>query len=118
MGTHITDYLATLDEPVRGRIAALYAEARALVPDAEEGLSYGMPSLLYRGKGLLSVMSTKRHIGLYPYGNIAEFAEEVTAAGLGSTKGSIHLTDGETLPQGLLPKLLERRVRQIEASTR
>lgn len=116
MSHEVSEYLATLDDGVRVRIAALYEEALALVPEAEEGVSYGMPSLMYRGKGLLSVMSTKQHIGVYPHGNLGEFTDAVTAAGLGSTKGSIHVRDGETLPAGLLASLLWRRTGQIDAA--
>lgn len=114
MTDEVTAYISTLEEPVRGRIEELYAAVRAIVPESEEGLSYGMPALLYRGKGLFSAMSTKQHIGVYPFGNLGEFAEEVTAAGLGSTKGAIHLRGDEDLPAGLLERLVSRRVAQIE----
>lgn len=114
MAHEVSAYLETLDEPVRGRIAALYDAVRALVPEAEEGLAYGMPALRYRDKGLFSAMSTRKHIGVYPFGNLGEFADEVTAAGLGSTKGAIHLRGDEVLPAGMLERLVRRRVAQIE----
>lgn len=116
MAHEVSDYLETLTEPTRGRIAALYDEVRRLAPEATEGVSYGMPSLLYRGKGLFSAMSTKKHIGVYPYGNLGEFAEEVSAAGLGSTKGAVQLREGEALPAGMLARFVERRIAQIDAS--
>lgn len=114
MSTEVSDYVAALPEPVRDRVAEIYAHARVVVPEAEEGLSYGMPALLYRGKGLLSVMHTKQHIGVYPFGNLGELAPEVEAAGFGSTKGSIHLGAGQSLPTDLLDRFLHRRVAQIE----
>ncbi|UOQ61334.1 DUF1801 domain-containing protein [Leucobacter rhizosphaerae] len=112
--TQVTDYIAALPETVRVRVASIYARAREVVPDAEEGLSYGMPALLYRGKGLISVMHTKKHIGVYPYGNLGDLADAVTAAGLGSTKGSIHLGRDQSIPTELLDRFLHRRVAQIE----
>lgn len=114
MAHEVSDYLETLTEPTRGRIAALYDDVRRLAPEATEGVSYGMPSLLYRGKGLFSAMSTKKHIGVYPYGNLGELAADVTEAGLGSTKGAVHLREGEVLPPGLLARLVERRIAQID----
>lgn len=110
----VSDYVAALPDLVRGRVAEIYDHARAIVPDAEEGMSYGMPSLLYRGKGLISVMHTKKHIGVYPYGNLGDLAPDVEAAGLGSTKGSIHLLVGQSIPTELLDRFLHRRVAQIE----
>jgi uncharacterized protein YdhG (YjbR/CyaY superfamily) len=79
-----------------------------------EGISYGMPSLLYRGKGLVAVMSTKNHIGVYPFGAIAELAEAAASFGLETTKGSIHLSNGQRLPTTLLEQLLLRRVSRID----
>ncbi|GAA1611414.1 iron chaperone [Leucobacter chromiireducens] len=114
-GAEVTSYLTTLPDPDRTRIAQLYARVRALAPDATEGLSYGMPSLLYRGKGLFSAMQTRHYIGVYPHGNLAELADAVAAAGLGSTKGSIHLGPGQDLDDELLAQLVQRRIAQIDA---
>lgn len=59
-GTEISDYLATLPSEERERILEIYARAREVVPETVEGLSYGMPTLMYKGKGLIAVMSTKK----------------------------------------------------------
>jgi uncharacterized protein YdhG (YjbR/CyaY superfamily) len=114
MANEVETYIHDLAEPTRSRIAEIYASAHEIVPDAVEGLSYGMPALLYRGKGLIAVMSNKSHIGIYPFGNLAELADAVAAAGLESTKGSIHLGDGQRLQSGLLEQLLVRRMHQID----
>jgi uncharacterized protein YdhG (YjbR/CyaY superfamily) len=114
MANEVSDYVAGLPEPERSRIREIYDRARAVVPDAVEGMSYGVPSLLYRGEGLISVMKTKKHIGVYPHGNLGDLAGEVTAAGLGSTKGSIHLRTGDRLPDELLERFVRRRVAQID----
>ena len=66
MGT-IDDYLAGLDPADAAIIAHTYDIAREVVPDAEQGLGYGMPALVYRGKSLLSVMRAKKHFGIFPF---------------------------------------------------
>ncbi len=66
MGT-IDDYLDELDPADRAVVAHVYDVARTAVPDLEQGKSYGMPALLYRGKALISVMRTRKHFGVYPY---------------------------------------------------
>ncbi len=114
MAHEVDEYVASLPEPERSRIAEIYAAARAIVPDAVEGVSYAMPALLYKGKGILAVMSTKNHIGVYPFANLAELADEAERAGLETTKGSIHLRVGQTLPSELLHQLLVRRVSRID----
>lgn len=117
MANEVAEYVASLPEPVRSRVAEIYSEARSIVPEATDGVSYAMPALLYKGKGLLAVMSTKKHIGIYPFGNLAELGEVATAAGLGTTKGSIHLGSGQSLPAGLLGQLLLRKVRRIDEAS-
>lgn len=46
MGT-IDDYLAGLDPADAAIIAHTYDIAREVAPDAEQGLGYGMPALVY-----------------------------------------------------------------------
>ena len=118
MATDVTDYISSLTGSDRLRIEEIYTAARALAPDAVEGFTYGVPALLYKGKGLLSVVKTKKHIGIYPFGNLAELASEVAAAGLDTTKGSIHLKDGQTLPVDLLGAFIRRRMEQIDRTGR
>jgi uncharacterized protein YdhG (YjbR/CyaY superfamily) len=114
MANEVEIYVASLPEPTRSRIADIYTLARQLVPEAVEGVSYAMPALLYKGKGLLAVMNTRNHIGIYPFGNLAELAGLATGAGLDITKGSIHLRDGQSLPSDLLEQLVLRRVARID----
>ena len=114
MANEVENYLADLPEPERSRIAEIYASARNIVPSAVDGVSYGMPALLYRGKGLVAVMSTKNHIGVYPFGSLAEFEKATSGAGLETTKGSIHLRADQSLPTELLTQLLLRRVSRID----
>ena len=38
----IDDYLATLDEPKRATLTSLRDTIMAIVPEAEQGISYGM----------------------------------------------------------------------------
>lgn len=116
MANEVESYVASLAEPERSRVAEIYSTARSLVPDAVEGVSYGMPALLYKGKGLLAVMNTKNHIGVYPFANLAELDPTAVTAGLETTKGSIHLRAGQVLPSGLLERMLLRRVARIDGA--
>lgn len=72
--------------------------ARETVPEAEQGTCYGMPTLMYRGKGLLAVMRTKKHIGLYPNSGrvLPEFAEQL--ADFDFDKGTLRPQGGEDHP--------------------
>ncbi|QIM16121.1 hypothetical protein G7067_06310 [Leucobacter insecticola] len=99
MSTQVSDYLATLPEAERERILEIYTRAREVVPEAEEGLSYAMPCLMYKGKGLIAVMNTRKHIGVYPFGNLGTLADAVAEAGLDSTKGQSTSSRGSVFPR-------------------
>lgn len=71
MGT-IDDYLATLDPADSAVISHTYDLALEVMREAEQGLGYGMPALVYRGSPLLSVMRAKKHFGIYPLARKAE----------------------------------------------
>ncbi|HEX5730687.1 DUF1801 domain-containing protein [Microbacterium sp.] len=111
MGT-VDDYLNDLDTGDREVIDRVYALAREVVPDAEQGRGYGMPALVYRGKPLISVMRAKRHIGLYPFSPdaVAAVAADVEAvAGTGLDKGTIRFQPEHPLPDDVIRALVRRR---------
>lgn len=111
----VTQYLQGLTEPRRERIESLYATARALAPDAVEGMKYAMPALVLNGKGLVSVISTKKHVGLYPYSSalVAQFAAELEALGVSTSKGAIQIPDHVELPAELVTRIIQARVAEL-----
>lgn len=113
--TPVLDYVASLSEPRRSRVEEAYAIARDLAPHATEGVTYSMPALIIAGKGLLSVMSTKKHIGIYPYSGsvVGESASALRELGIGTTKGAIQLPDGVELPVGVLRDVVRARLREL-----
>ena len=116
MGT-VDDYLAELDPADRDAIAHVYAIAREEVPDAEQGLGYGMPALVYRGKPLISVKRTQKHIGIYPFSPdaVTAVADAVTeVANTGLDKGTIRFQPTDPLPDDLIRALVTTRKQQIE----
>lgn len=112
--SELSDYLADLPEPQRTVIAAVYERARELVPDAVDGVGYGMPALRYRGKPLLSVMSARGHIGLYPFSPAALDTVRDELAGYSLAKGTVRFTAEKPLPAAVLDRLIEARVAEID----
>ncbi len=113
MGT-VDDYLTTLDPADAALIGHLYDVARALVPDAEQGLGYGMPALTYRGKPLLSVMRAKKHIGVYPFSPEAITAAAPLLTGVETAKGTIRFTPEAPLSDDAARAIVSARRAQID----
>ncbi len=116
MGT-VDDYLAGLASADAAVIGHVYDVARETVPEAEQGVGYGMPALTYRGKPLLSVMRAKAHIGVYPF---SPEAVSVVAAdidgmpGVTTGKGTIRFAPDAPLPDDAFRALVVARRAQID----
>ncbi len=113
MGT-VDDYLASLDDTARPTVEHIYSIARETVPDAEQGLGYGMPALVYRGKPLLSVMRAKAHVGIYPFSPDAITAVSDLLDGVDHAKGTIRTPVDTPLPDDLIRRLVTERRAQID----
>ena len=85
----------------------------AIVPEAEQGISYGMPAFKLRGKTIAGFAAFKNHLSYLPHSGsaIPPLAEETAA--YTSTKESLHFPVDEPLPEALVRRLLE--VRMAEA---
>ncbi|MCH4209948.1 iron chaperone [Bifidobacterium sp.] len=115
----VADYIEQLvagGDPRAETVAGLYRDVRALVPSAAEGRSYGMPALVVRGKASISVVATAKHVGVYPYSGTSLDAVRgaLRSAGIPTTKGAIQLPNDTPLPSGLLERLIEARLQEIE----
>lgn len=121
MSTHspadrpVQDHLAGLDGVRAERVARVYRLARALAPDAVEGVKYAMPALVVGGLGLVSARSTRHHVGIYPYSGsvVGQFADELAALGVPTTKGAIQWGDGVDLPDELLARVVAARLTEL-----
>jgi uncharacterized protein YdhG (YjbR/CyaY superfamily) len=113
----MTDYIAGLEEPDRSVIAEVQRAALVVVPDAVEGVGYGMPALRYRERPLLSVMRAKGHIGLYPFSPAVVAAVADALVGYSFAKGTIRFTADHPLPDGLVARIVALRRDEIDAAS-
>ncbi len=67
-------------------------------------MSYGMPALRYRDSPLVALMSTKDHIGLYPFSPEVVSAVEEELDGYSWSKGTIRFTAEHPLPDSLVDR--------------
>jgi uncharacterized protein YdhG (YjbR/CyaY superfamily) len=109
----IDEYLGTLDEPKRATLTQLRDTIAAIVPDAEQCISYGMPAFKLRGKTIAGFAAFKNHLSYLPHSGrvLPQLAKETE--GYTKTKGSLHFPVDEPLPKTLVKKLLD--VRMAEA---
>lgn len=112
----VTEYLAGLDTPARSLLGRLRVRAMELVPSADEGMSYGMAALRYRGRPLIAVQATKAGYSAYPFSAVVVAAVVARHAGLDATKGGIRFTDERPLPADAYDALVLARRDEIDAA--
>jgi len=62
----VAAYLADLAPEARTALDSVRATVRDLVPDAEETISYGIPTFTVAGRAFVHVAAWKHHVSLYP----------------------------------------------------
>src|ERR1700675_2880492 len=78
-GNEIDAYLDALEEPQRSTLARLRDTILAIVPDAEQCISYGMPAFRLRGKIVAGFAAFKHHLSYLPHSGsvIPELGKEL-----------------------------------------
>jgi len=108
----ITEYIAKRPQQHQQQLTKLYRLLKMVLPNAEERLSYGMPAF-FQPKAVLYFGANKQHIGIYPTSEgITFLAAEL--ADYQTTKGSWHVAYDEPLPEQLIIKLAQHRLRVVQ----
>ena len=96
----IKEYIAVQDETIRPRLEDVYKVIRDAMPNAEERISWGMPTFWER-RNIIHFASAKKHIGLYPGPEAIDFFAD-RLQGYKTSKGAIQLPNNKELPIDLI----------------
>jgi uncharacterized protein YdhG (YjbR/CyaY superfamily) len=109
----VDDYLAGVPEPGRGTLEALRRSILAVVPDAEQGISYGMPAFRVDGAVVAGFAAFAKHLSYLPHSGdvLADLGDAV--AGYDATSGSLHFPPDQPLPDDLVRALVEAKLRRL-----
>jgi uncharacterized protein YdhG (YjbR/CyaY superfamily) len=106
--TSIDEYIASFPKETQKILKEIRATIKAAAPQAEEKISYQMPTFFLNGN-LIHFAAFKNHIGLYPTPSGTEaFKEEI--AKYKAAKGSIQLPIDEPMPLKLISRIVKFRV--------
>lgn len=108
--TTIDEYISGYPEAVQKLLQTVRAAAREAAPDAEEIISYGVPTLRLNGN-LVSFGASKNHIGFYPTPAAIEAFQDRLAVYKGA-KGSVQFPFDQPLPLELIADIVRFRVEQ------
>jgi uncharacterized protein YdhG (YjbR/CyaY superfamily) len=106
-------YIQTFPSDVQRLLRTVRATIRKAAPNAEEVISYGVPTFKLNGN-LVHFAGFRKHIGFYPGPDaIVKFKKDI--ADYKSARGSVQFPLDEPLPVALITKVVKYRVKQALA---
>ena len=106
--TSIDEYIRTFPKPVQKKLLELRRTIKELAPDAEEKISYQMPTFYLNGN-LVHFAAYAKHIGFYPTSSgISAFESKLTKYKY--SRGAVQFPIEEPLPIGLIKQIVKFRV--------
>ena len=111
----IDAYLAKRPAEQREALQRLRAQVSRLLPDAEESISYGIPTFKLGGRAVVWYAGWKSHCTIYPLTDSFLAAHHDELEGYVRTKGSLHFTPEAPLPEPIVEGLVRARLADLEA---
>ena len=99
----IDEYIAMQDEAVQPRLQEVRGIIHSAIPEAEERISWSMPTF-WKGRNILHFAASKKHLGLYPGGEATTvFADALKDYDV--SKGTVRIPWDRALPVELVQRI-------------
>lgn len=106
----VDEYLARVSDDQRAALQRLRKQILAVIPTAEECISYQLPAFRYEGKILVWMGAGAKHCAFYPGGLVDQFEDDL--ADYETSKGTIRFQPDAPLPAALVRKIVKARIAQ------
>jgi uncharacterized protein YdhG (YjbR/CyaY superfamily) len=111
----IDDYIAAFPKDAQQQLQRVRRAIAKAAPDADEAISYRIPTFKLNGHYLIYFAGFKTHIGLYPVQtDSAEFSPEL--ARYASGKATLKFPLDQPLPLELIAKVVKAKVRSASVA--
>ena len=106
----IDEYIKSFTIDIQEILKELRSVIKASAPDAEEKISYRMPTFVLKGN-LVHFAAYRNHIGFYPTpSGIEHFKDELSS--YKSAKGSVQFPINKPLPLELISRIVKYRAEE------
>jgi len=107
---NIDEYIKGWPKDIQAKLQAMRETIQKAAPDAEEAISYAMPTFKLNGN-LVHFAAYQNHVGFYPVpSGMKEFEKELSVYKSG--KGSAQFPHDQPLPLALVTKIVKFRVKE------
>ena len=103
----IDEYIATFPQDIQKILEEVRAVVKTAAPEAEEKISYQMPTFFLNGN-LVHFATFKKHIGFYPTPSGTEAFQKELSTYKGA-KGSVQFPLDEPMPLKLISRIVKFR---------
>ena len=108
----IDDYLRDVTPAQRKALERVRRIAKAMVPEAQETITYRIPTLKYQGKYLIGFAAFRDHLSLFPTSEPIELMRE-KLNDLKLSRGTIQFTEDCPVPESTIQELIKIRLDYI-----
>lgn len=114
MSTYFQSFIKELSSEQKQALEQLRQAILTAAPQAEEGISSGVPAFKYKGKYLASINATQNHIALYMMQGTAITSLKDALNGYDTTNVAIRFSPNNPLSSNLVKKLIAVRMQEID----
>ncbi|MCE6990988.1 iron chaperone [Dyadobacter sp. CY323] len=106
----VDEYIASCPAEVRSILEEVRQAILEVIPDAEEAISYDMPTFNLNGSYVIYFAGWKKHVAIYPVTKTmaAKLKEEL--AGYKGSKNSVHFPLNKPMPLDLIKKIVKAKL--------
>jgi uncharacterized protein YdhG (YjbR/CyaY superfamily) len=114
----VDDYIAVQPESVRKKLEQVRATIRKAVPEAVEGIGYGMPGYKLLGKPMLYFAGFKEHYSLFAASGSFFGTHQDELHGYKLRKGTVQFPLDKPVPVQLISRIAKLRAEGIAGSAK
>ncbi len=111
--TDVSDYLNRASSAQRVELEKIRQAVKRLVPDAEEVISYGIPTFKHNKRALIYYAAYKDHMSIHPASDKMIKVVGKELAGFRTGKGTLRFTENASIPEQLLKEIVLFRLAEI-----
>ena len=114
----VDDYLASQPDGARETLERVRATIRKAIPNAEETISYQIPTYKIGGTAALYFAGWKEHFSIYPATQtlLADLGDELASYKI--VKGTIRFELAKPVPARLISRIAKHRAAEVSAKVR
>jgi len=114
----VDEYIAGQPEAIRPKLEQVRTAIRRAVPEAVEGIGYGIPGYKLDGKPMLYFAGFKEHYSLFAASGTFFAALKDELSGYDLRKGTVHFTLTKPVPVKLISRIAKQRAAGIAATVK